>query len=160
MGKPKLAKGLIWLAFSAGIVHAGFSLYWALGGTWLLNTVGQVATTITQRGARFTVLFLLGVALFKALAASFPVLNAYGTLPWSGLWRSISWIGGLLLILYGAVNTITAWLVLLGIIVPASYDRPALLGHAALWDPLFLIWGLGLTAYLWQTRKTNQKEIL
>ena len=155
MNQPQLARGLIWLAFGAGMVHAGFSLYWALGGTWLFNTLGQVAVQVAQRGDRFASSLLTAVALFKAVAASLPVLNAYGTLPWPQLWRAISWGGSLLLVVYGAVNTVAAWLVLLGLIVPASYDRPALLGHAALWDPLFLIWGLALTGYLWLTRTTT-----
>ena len=35
--------GFLWVACGLGLVHAAFSLYWALGGQWLLATVGRFA---------------------------------------------------------------------------------------------------------------------
>ena len=40
-----------------------------------------------------------------------------------------------------------------GLIAPeGGYDRPAMIGHALLWDPLFLVWGATLLASLWLSR--------
>jgi hypothetical protein len=38
---------LVGAAALADTVHAGFSLYWGLGGTWLLATVGQAAVRLS-----------------------------------------------------------------------------------------------------------------
>jgi hypothetical protein len=46
------------------------------------------------------------------------------------------------------VNTVVAALVLTGAIRPGGYDRDAVTGHALLWDPLFLAWGVFLSAGL------------
>ena len=37
------ARALLWLAAACGLVHAAFSAYWAFGGLWLTETVGQWA---------------------------------------------------------------------------------------------------------------------
>jgi len=41
----------------------------------------------------------------KLLAAAIPVGVAYGRIPWRRTWRAVSWAGGLLLVVYGGVNT-------------------------------------------------------
>lgn len=45
--KLSCSRSFVWLACIAGTVHAGFSLYWALGGQWLLATVGQWAVQLS-----------------------------------------------------------------------------------------------------------------
>lgn len=66
--------------------------------------------------------------------------------------------GRVLLIAYGGLNTIGAWI---GIAIDHTVTAPRL-GHAALWDPLFLLWGalllLGTRANHrpGRTRKSNQ----
>ncbi|GAA1651495.1 hypothetical protein GCM10009806_20390 [Microbacterium flavum] len=65
----------------------------------------------------------------------------------------MSWIGGVGLIVYGGVNMVVAIAVLSGVIrTDDGYDESAMIGHAFLWDPLFLLWGLALTAALALTR--------
>ncbi len=69
------------------------------------------------------------------------------------VWRVVETIGATELLLYGLANTIVAWAVLTGVIAtPDGYNRPAELGHAALWDPLFFLWGAFLLAGLRATR--------
>ncbi|CAM3604955.1 DUF3995 domain-containing protein [Deinococcus frigens] len=143
---------LVQVACGLGLIHAGFSLYWALGGSWLLDTVGQWAVTLARTSPLAAFWGLLLIALLKVAAAVVPLLNAGRRLPWPRLWRTLSWIGGPLLILYGGVNTGVAWLVLSGVLGGGEIDRRGMLGHAALWDPLFLLWGLTLTGHLWLTR--------
>ena len=153
-----LAKTLVEGACLVGLVHAAFSLYWAVGGRWLLETVGQWALALATQQPRAVFWLLLAAAAFKA-AAIVPLLNARRKLPRPQLWQTISWLGGPLLILYGGLNTVVAWGVLLGAVPANNVDRAGLIGHAALWDPLFLIWGFALTGYLVLTReRPNQKR--
>lgn len=65
----------------------------------------------------------------------------------------LEWVGATVLVLYAALNISVAWAVLLGVIGAAgAYNHPAEWGHAALWDPLFLLWGVLLAGGLWRTR--------
>jgi hypothetical protein len=73
---------------------------------------------------------------------------------WHRRLRVVSWAGAVLLILWGGVNTVTGNLVLSGIVEPdGGYDRDGMVGHAWLWDPLFLVWGAALAVGLWRTRR-------
>ncbi|MDQ2745130.1 MAG: DUF3995 domain-containing protein [Chloroflexota bacterium] len=144
----------------AGTVHAGFSLYWAVGGQWLLATVGQWAVQLSA-DARLEAGLLLGVvAVGKLLAATIPVGVAYGLFPWRRLWRAASWAGGMVLVAYGGVNTIAGAAVLAGVIRPADgYDVSAMTGHAWLWDPLFFVWGTALVLSLWYSRQSSTEAV-
>lgn len=140
--------GLV-IACAAGLLHAASSLYWALGGRVLLPTVGQWAVDVVERSPVEAAVLLGLIGLVKATAAAVPVAAAYGRIPGMRIWRSISWVGGVFLILYGGVNVAASGAVLLGIIRPdGGYDESAMIGHALLWDPLFLLWGAALVAWL------------
>lgn len=152
-----LNRFLVWVACVAGTVHAGFSFYWAFGGQWLLDTVGQWAVQLSGEAPLAAGIALVIIAAVKLLAAAIPVAVAYGRLPWRRFWRTVSWTGGLLLILYGGLNTMVSGAVLAGIIRPeGGYDRNAMIGHAWLWDPLFFIWGVALALSLWFSRRTDR----
>jgi hypothetical protein len=144
---------LVSVAGVAGVLHAAASLYWALGGQWLLATVGQWAVDLSAE-APITAGIALGlIALLKLLAATIPVGVAYGTVPGARFWRAVSWAGGLFLVAYGGLNTVVSAAVLGGLIRPdGGYDPEAMRGHAYLWDPLFLIWGTALVLSLWLSR--------
>lgn len=100
---------------------------------------------------------MLGVVgVGKLLAATIPVVVAYDRMPWPRLWRAVSWAGGLLLVSYGGANTVVSSAVLGGLIQPAGgYDINAMIGHAWLWDPLFLLWGTALVLSLWSSRRSS-----
>lgn len=137
------------VACAAGLLHAASSFYWALGGRWLLPTVGEWAVDVVERSPVEAGLALGGIGLVKAAAAIVPVGVAYGRVPWPRFWRVVCWISGVFLAVYGAVNVIVSGGVLLGIIrVDGGYDEPAMLGHAFLWDPLFFVWGVSLIVWL------------
>lgn len=128
-----------------GLVHAGFSLYWSAGGTFLLQSVGA------DLAARFDghEWLLAVVAVGKLTAAVVPFVLAVSGWPAAVATRGICWLGATLLVLWGGANTIAANLVLAGAIDPgADFDRAGMVGHAYLWDPLFLAWGLALMAGL------------
>ena len=62
-----------------------------------------------------------------------------------------------MLVAWGGLNTVVGNLVLAGAIVPdGGFDRPGMVGHAFLWDPLFLAWGLALAVGLWGSRGEGQ----
>lgn len=133
----------------AGLVHAAVSFYWGLGGTKLVETLGERIISMFT-GMEWLLLF---VGAAKVAGALVPLwLNERGW-PRARFWRPACWLGAAGLIAWGGVNTVTANLVLSGIIVPdGGYDRPAMIGHGWLWDPLFLIWGIALAAGLWLSR--------
>lgn len=153
---PRAARAAVVTAAALGLVHAGVSAFWMLGGTWLLETLGQrVLGTFDGR------LWLLApVVLVKVVAALAPltlVAGASGTTGRSARWRrpirSLSWLGAAVLIAWGGANTVVSNLVLAGAVDPGGpIDRPAVIGHAWLWDPLFLAWGAALAVGLGLTR--------
>ena len=133
---------LVWSAAALGILHAGFSLYWAVGGRWLLSTVGSWAVDSAAAGPVRTGIALGAVTLVKLLAALVPIGAEYGWIPGRRSWRLVSLAGGVGLVLYGGVNIVASGAVLAGWIVsPGGYDRDAMIGHTFLWDPLFAAWG-------------------
>lgn len=145
------------LAALAGLLHAAASLYWALGGRWLLDTVGAWAVELAASAPVSAGLALGGIALVKALGGVVPLLVEAGRWPGSRRWwRALEWVGAAGLLLYGGVNAVVAGLVLAGVIRPdGGYDAAAMWGHAALWDPLFALWGLALGIGLWRSRRPS-----
>jgi hypothetical protein len=147
--------GAAWAACACGLAYVAISLYWALGGGWLLATVGASLAGTSTAAVRFAV--WAAVAL-KAVAAFLPLV-AIGALrqplrvPERWL-RRLTWIEALILAGYGVVLTVTGLLVQSGVIAPAaSADHRALRWHAYLWDPWFLVWGLLVTIALVQARR-------
>jgi hypothetical protein len=133
----------------AGLTHAGFSLYWALGGRWLLPTVGQWAVTSAREAPVAAGLLLIIIAALKCAVAIIPLMASRRPIPRPGAWRAFAWLAAIVLTGYGALNSIVAWLVLCGALRPqGGFDRQAMIGHAYLWDPLFLVWGILLGAGL------------
>lgn len=139
----------LWVACAAGLLHAGFSFYWAAGGRTLLDTVGPWAVRQAEQFPVRTGVLLGFIGTAKAAAALIPVAAGYGRIPRPGLWRGISWVGAAALVAYGGLNTAVGNAVLAGLVRPqGGYDRAAVIGHAWLWDPLFLVWGAALLGWL------------
>ncbi|MFD6813611.1 DUF3995 domain-containing protein [Enteractinococcus coprophilus] len=155
----RVGRRFLWTAMVFGLVHAFWSYYWAFGGTWMLDTVGQWAVVSQLQQPLQAFLVLLGIGLLKTSAAVIPVAVEYGRLGGRRFWRLVSWVGGIELVLYGGIYAATAWLVLIGVVAPgAAYDGPVMLGHALLWDPLFFFWGLSLVMSLILTRRRTYKK--
>ncbi|HCX84950.1 MAG TPA: DUF3995 domain-containing protein [Micrococcales bacterium] len=157
---PVASSGRRWLVLAAacGLVHAAFSAYWAFGGTWLAETVGQWALDWYRAAPTTAMVALLAIALLKATVAVGPLINESHPLPGYRWWRALCWLGGTVLLLYGLANMVGAWLAMAGVVdSPAASDRAALIGHAALWDPLFALWGGFLLAGLVATRAARRR---
>lgn len=151
-----VSRALIWMAAVLGVVHAGFSLFWALGGTWLLGTVGQWAVQLLQDSPVAAGIGLGAVAVVKVLAALIPVGVEYGRVPGRLFWRGVSWVGGVGLVVYGGVSSGVSSAVLAGWIhSEGGYNHDSMVGHAYLWDPVFFLWGCALVGSLSLARKRS-----
>ena len=155
------ARRWLWLAAVAGLLHAASSAYWALGGTWLADTIGRWAIEWYRAQPTTAMTVLLVVAVVKAGVAIGPVVNETRPLPGYRVWRALCWCAGWVLFLYGLANTVGAWLVLAGLVRSdaAGTDPVALLGHAWIWDPLFALWGAALLVGLVLTRGRPRDRI-
>ena len=115
------------------------------GGDWLLGTLGHELVD-TFAGRRW---LLLPVAALKLGFAALPILLAASGRLGDRTWRPLCWLGAVVLLVWGGVNTLTGNLVLVGVLHPdGGYDHDGMVGHAWLWDPLFLAWGVALAAAL------------
>jgi hypothetical protein len=145
-----------------GLAYAAISVYWAVGGRWLLNTVGISLSQRGQAGHLAALLAVWGAAAVKAVAALLPLL-AVGVWPRTAngglrrLARVLTWIEAAILTGYGLILTASGLLVQAGVIkAAANADRLALKWHAYLWDPWFLIWGIFVFLALWRSRPASQ----
>jgi hypothetical protein len=133
--------GVVAVTTVAGLVHAAFSIHWALGGTLLLRTVGDDVV----RAVGTSTLLLVVVCVGKLALALLPV--ALG--PRRRVPRIVA-LGTLAvavpMALWGLANVVVGGAVLLGVLhPPGAVDGVALRGHVLLWDPLFVVWGAGLS---------------
>ena len=145
-------RDLPWFTAAAvlGTVHAVSSLYWALGGDLLADTVGSWAVAWRAGDPLAVGLALGAIGVAKLAGAWVPWAAARAGGPRRAL-RVACWLGAILLTAYGLSNTVVANLALTGAL-GAVDDVVAMQGHAWLWDPLFLAWGLTLGVGLWRTR--------
>ena len=150
---------------AVGLAYAAISVYWAVGGRWLLNTVGISLSQPGQAGHLAALLAVWGAAAVKAVAAVLPLL-AIGVWPRTAngglrrLARVLTWIEAAILVGYGLVLTASGLLVQAGVIEAAAHaDRLALKWHAYLWDPWFLIWGIFVFLALWRSRPASQDHL-
>jgi hypothetical protein len=136
-----------------GLLYATVSVYWGLGGTAQLDTVGR--SLGRGAGGLVVVLALWAAIVLKAIAALLPLTVIYhrGGATWQRLAKVSVWTEAAVLVVYGLVLSTAGLLVQLGIVhASASADRRALAWHAYLWDPWFLLWGLLVIAALLRAR--------
>jgi hypothetical protein len=141
------------IAAAAGLLHAAVSLYWALGGRWQLESVGDWAVQLADDHPVGAGLGLALVALAKGVTAVFPLMNERRKTRYYRWIRILGWSGGIVLVAWGGLSTISAWAVLTGVITPTGgYDLATMIGHGLVWDPLFTVWGGALLIGLWLSR--------
>ena len=97
---------------------------------------------------------LAPIGAVKLVGAVAPLALGWWGWPARFVTRSACWLGALVLVVWGASNTVVGNLVLAGVIRPESgFDRSGMIGHAYLWDPLFLAWGATMTMGLIASRR-------
>ncbi len=160
--QQRQARGAACAAAALGVAYAAISAYWALGGTWLLSTVGGSLERVA-RGHRAPVeAGLWAVVLLKLVASALPLASLSARLDrrWTTIARRLTIVEAVILTLYGLVLSAAGWLVQAGVIAHgAGADRRALAWHAFLWDPWFLAWGLLVCATLWRSASRRRREI-
>jgi hypothetical protein len=143
--------GAAWVASFLGVAYAGVSVYWGLGGTGLLETVGGSLESAGRRGGLVVSVALWGVAGLKVVAVVVPLLavRRERNASWHRTVWALAWAECAILISYGLVFTGVGLLVQADIIpTGAGADHHALAWHAFFWDPWFLGWGLCVFAAL------------
>ena len=142
---PRAAEALPIAAAAVGGLFALVSMYWGLGGTWLLDTIGGSLEAQGRAGSAGIVVLLWASVVLKIVAALLPlaVIRRWGPARIRPAITALAWSAGIILTGYGLVLTVAGLLVQVGIIAtgPESNQR-ALAWHAFLWDPWFLLWGL------------------
>lgn len=150
-----MAVTLARVAAALGLLHAAFSVYWALGGTWLLDTIGGSLEAGGRAGdplIRTLVWAAVAMKLIAVVAGLLAVSPDLRGRP-RRVARFVAWSAAVILTLYGGVLTGAGLLVQTGVIPAApDADHRALAWHTFLWDPWFLLWGLVLGLALWYSR--------
>jgi hypothetical protein len=129
-------------AAALAFASAAVSLYWTLGGTGLLDTVGGEIERLARERSAAAIAVAGATAVAKLLAGALALaLLRSDRRP---LFRAAIG-GGALLALYGGVLVVAGALVLAGAIDSSEpVDEYALRWHVFLWDMWFLVWGAAL----------------
>lgn len=139
------------LAFASAAV----TLFWLLGGTLGLETVGGEFEKLARERST-SALALASAAIAAKLAAGglALLLGARRASGPGGLVLALGWAGGAILTLYGGVLVAVGALVLAGVINPSGRpDEYALRWHVFFWDLWFLLWGVALTVATSRARR-------
>jgi len=148
--------GAAWAGLALGLLYAVAGVYWGLGGSWLLDTVGASLAPPDRSASAAVVLAVWCAVGLKVIAAVLPLL-AVGAgaarVRWRYLIRALACVEAAILTVYGLNSTAVGLLVQAGLIgTPADADHRALAWHAYLWGPWLLVWGLLVTAALVRSR--------
>ena len=130
------------LAFASAAV----SIYWTLGGTLLLDTVGGAIEELARERSLPAIFVGAIAALLKVAVGALAVALARN--PRHGHRRLLLLSGAVAsaaLILWGGANVVAGGLVLSDVIVPSTpIDERALRWHVFVWDLWFVVWGVSL----------------
>jgi phosphate/sulfate permease len=126
------------------------SLYWALGGTALLDTVGGEIEELARERSTAAVLFISLTVVLKVLAGLLAL--ALMRAPRRSL-TILAAVAGVGLALYGGTLVVAGALVLAGVVDPSGdVDEYALRWHVFFWDAWFVVWGVALAVAAQATR--------
>jgi uncharacterized protein DUF3995 len=138
-----------------GLLYAAISVYWGVGGTWLVDTIGGSLARLGRERNAAVITAVWAAAVLKLTAAILPLLVVaeLSSPRVNRAARLLAWIAAAILTAYGAVLTTSGLLVQTNIIhASATADHRALEWHAYLWDPWFLVWGLLIATALLRSR--------
>lgn len=149
-----------WAGYAAALwagVFAAISLYWALGGTVGIDTVGGQIAELARSGDSSGVALAWAATLLKiaGVVYALALVQPWGRVFPRRLMLVAGWAGVALLVAYGLLNVGGGLLVATGLFdAPADVDRYALYWHLALWEPYFVVWGvlLGIAVHHYAAR--------
>lgn len=151
-----MLKSAVAVAAGLAFASAAVTIYWLLGGTGLLDTVGGYPEELARTRSATAMLAGLLVTAVKCVGGS--VALALVHLPDSRVPRRLlllaGGLGSAVLVVYGGLLVSVGALVLTGVLDPdGPVDRRALAWHVLLWDPWFLLWGLALAVATWTSAR-------
>lgn len=155
MLKPHVDQGSgpAYAAATCAALFAAVSLYWAVGGTAGLGTVGGYAEEMAHSGTTSATVAIWSTVALKTGGA---VLALSLVRPWGAafprrLRAGLAVAGTVVITLYGAVFEGVQALVVLRVIRPSEpVNWTTMAWHLALWDAWFLAWGLLLGWAAWR----------
>src|ERR1700712_3902209 len=105
-----------------GLGYAAISIYWGVGGTGLLDTVGGSLERAGRAGHSGVVTLLWAAVVLKVVAAMLPIMVIHRRLTAFGrrLVRGLAWTAGVALSVYGLVLTSVGLLVQLDFIAASA----------------------------------------
>jgi hypothetical protein len=144
-----------YLAAALAFASAAVSLFWTLGGTLLLDTVGGSIENLARTRSASALLLGGGAAVAKVLAGllALALVRSWGTRIRARTLIAANGLASFILLVWGAANVLTGGLVLSGVISPSNHpDERALRWHVFVWDLWFVVWGAALALALWGYR--------
>lgn len=143
-------------AAALAFVSAAFSLYWVLGGTAGLSSLGgRIEELGRARDPEFIRLVWVIVAVKTAAGiTALALVQPWGRrLPHRWLLFT-AWIGAAVLTLYGGLQETVLALVRFGFITATRPQDPAVqLWRLLLWEPWFIAWGILLGLAAWRAHR-------
>jgi len=136
------------LGYAAAVLafgSAAVSLFWALGGTLLLDTVGGAIEELARERPPEAIASAAATALLKAGAGLLAIALVDGrdgplTRRWLMLTNAVA---SAVLVMWGGSNVLVGALVLGEVITPSgAVDERSLRWHVFLWDLWFLVRGV------------------
>jgi Protein of unknown function (DUF3995) len=153
-----------WAAYAAcalAWLSAVPSLYWALGGTAGLDTVGGAIEELARTRDPAGIALGLGAGVLKVAGGllALALVRPWGRAIPRLLLLGAAWTASAVLTAYGGLLVAVRALVLVGLISPSGpVDRTALRWHVLLWDLWFLVWGLLLGVATWQYGRESRSR--
>ncbi|MFL1426843.1 MULTISPECIES: DUF3995 domain-containing protein [unclassified Nocardiopsis] len=136
-----------WPAYATflwAFAFALLSLYWALGGEWLLDTIGAAVTEPARGGdpAVVAAVWASVAVKFAAAVAALGLLQRWGR--WFPGWFLVGggWLAAGLLVLYGGAGLVQQLLMASGAVEVSETFAPVLYWHLFLWSPYWLLGGV------------------
>lgn len=157
--RPPLLAWAGWAAFAWGLVFAGVSFYWGLGGTLGVDTLGGSLEQLARARDPAIVAWVWVTGFLKVVGAllALALVSTWGErLPRLPV-ALLGWGAAAVLTLYGGVLVAGEALVASGVIKPSTtVDWKPLLWHLYLWDLSFLVWGILFGLAAWRYTRAGQ----
>jgi hypothetical protein len=154
---------LVWAGYAAfawGLLFAGISFYWALGGGLGVDTLGGTLEQLARARdpAIIAAVWVTGFLKVGGALLALALVEPWGRRLPRPLLLLLGWGAAAVLTLYGGVLVTSEALVATGLVRPADVDWKPLLWHLYVWDMSFLVWGVlfGLAAW-WRTRRARSE---
>lgn len=160
-GRTRRARLAALAALVVGGLFTAISVWWAVGGTWLLDTVGGSLERAGRERSVGILALLWATASLKCVASLLPLAVAWvpRAQPVARAVRRLVWLEAVVLTSYGLIYTVGGLLVQSGAIEASTgADGRALRWHTYLWDPWFLLWGTLVLAILVPTRNQHSGD--